>query len=156
MGRVIYILVGPPCSGKTTEAKKMLADQTNLLRVNRDSYRYMLRNEGYCNYNVENIITGLQDRAIDKALEGGYDVIIDNTHCKPKYISDLTKKYADKAAICVYTFKASLLRLRFRNIVRYLKTGVWIPDHVLVSMQKGFKESVKFLDTHGTDYCKEC
>lgn len=154
MNRVISVMVGPPCSGKSTEADRILKEEPNTLRVNRDSFRYMLRNEGFCNYNIENIITGLMDKAIDKALEGGYDVIIDNTHCKLKYINDITKKYSGKASVVLYTIQCPLWRLRLRNVIRYIKKGVWIPDKVIISMHKNFKNLLKELD-NGANFSTE-
>lgn len=154
MKRTITILVGPPLSGKSTEAYRMLAGQENLLRVNRDDFRYMLRNKGLCHYSVENIINGLQYHAIDRALEAGKDVVIDNTHCKVKYIEDITRRYDKQADICVEVFYTSLWKLKLRNIWRKVTKGIWIPPRVIDAMYTNMKDVVKYLDTHKDDYCK--
>lgn len=98
---MIYCLIGPSNSGKTTLAQTMVR-YMNAVIVNRDSLREMLF--GYTPKNVaayydrddfnalEKTVSGYQDVLIRQALKLGKDVFVDNTHLTLKYINEL-KKY---------------------------------------------------------------
>jgi len=58
----------------------------------------MLRNEGLCKPNIEQLITKLMNETIIECLVAKQNVIVDNTHCKLRYINqvrDLVRNYAD-------------------------------------------------------------
>jgi len=44
----VEILIGLPGSGKSTYAKNKVANSNNWIRVNRDDFRAMLKNQGMC------------------------------------------------------------------------------------------------------------
>jgi predicted kinase len=95
----IWLTTGLPGSGKSTWAKKMVADhQEKYVRVNmddiratmglgttRESIEAVLRHSD----EMEEIVKSIQDQMILVAVKAGKDVIIDNTHLN----SNLPKRY---------------------------------------------------------------
>ena len=98
----ILVLIGISGSGKTTEARKILAENSNYIRVNRDDIRAMLfgytDKTAYQHYNkkdmgyLEVIVSGVQDKSIREGLKANKSVIIDNTNLSVKYLKEF-KKY---------------------------------------------------------------
>lgn len=133
----IFILVGPPLSGKSTWTRDYLKrTEANTIRVNRDEIRKMIWGE--FSIRDENLVTDIQDETIHVALAYEKHVIIDNTHCKVKYIEDIKKRYPEQR-IVVKFFEAPPFLLHMRNIWRYLRGGVWIPFKVMKTMIKNYK-----------------
>jgi len=110
MGKVI-ILKGIPASGKSTWAKEQVLKHDNLIIVNRDKIREMLKGV-YKNFpfgsDMENLVTSIEDKSIYKALEMGYDVIIDATNLRgnkwAKYTTDVEfiyKEFDTPLEICL-------------------------------------------------------
>lgn len=94
----VKILVGIPGSGKSTYCDEFLKNNSNYLRVSRDSFRFMLRNQPFCHSSTEDLITNLIDVTITKSLLKNRNLIIDNTNCKASYINhfiELVKHTAD-------------------------------------------------------------
>ncbi len=140
----LYIMVGPPLSGKSTIAKR-LAQGKNILRINRDELRIMLKGK-YVNGNplVESVINAFTRYLIVRCILSGEDLIIDATHCKEKYINDI-KDDIPKDQDCIIKYivcDEPLWKLKYRNIIRYIKTGIWIPVQVIENMHHTF-QSVK-------------
>ena len=102
MTKHILVLIGISGSGKTTEARKLLEDNPNYVRVNRDDIRAMLfgytDKTAYQHYDrkdmgyLEVIVSGVQDKSIREGLKANKSVIIDNTNLSVKYLKDF-KKY---------------------------------------------------------------
>lgn len=96
----VKILVGLPGSGKSTWAKEFIAKQEKeWVRINRDDFRSMLKNQPLCQPKIETLINGLQDNAILSALNAKCNVIIDNTNLKDKYINHFMELVKHKADI---------------------------------------------------------
>ena len=94
----VIILIGLPSSGKTTWAKNFIAKNQNYIRISRDDFRLMLKNQQICNNTIENLISELCENTIIKSLVKKQNIIIDNTNLKLKYINNfikLTQYYAD-------------------------------------------------------------
>jgi predicted kinase len=81
MNQKIYVAVGLPASGKTTWAKKFIAENPYHTRVNKDDLRMMLNNGNYSKESEE-LIREAQDGIILVSLARGYSVIVDNTNLK--------------------------------------------------------------------------
>ena len=47
------INIGPPASGKSTFTEDFIKNNDSWVRVSRDSFRYMLKNTGWCHYKLE-------------------------------------------------------------------------------------------------------
>lgn len=136
--KTIRILVGIPCSGKSTYTfNKCL--YSNSCFVSRDYIRDILNLHQYTKES-ENKVTQIFNYLVDKALIEDIEVIIlDNTHCKEKYIDNIISTYSNYN-IEVKFFDISLLKAHYRNIMRYFKTGKWIPIKVMSDMYKNYNK----------------
>lgn len=135
------ILVGPPGSGKSTYALDMVAKNANYVRVNRDDLRQQFKGAYVVSEDMEKVVSKAQDALIAALLTGGHSVIVDNTHCKLKYIKELITKYHNGTSICVKYIGAdtTLKELKKRNDIREKK----VPEEVIERMYKGFNTVVK-------------
>lgn len=90
-----YVTIGLPGSGKSSIAKRMVNENPNLVRVNRDDLRIQILTERGIKLNwhnalkkdVESEVQKRQDRAIIDAARAGKDVVVDNCH-----LSDFIQK----------------------------------------------------------------
>ena len=98
----VLILTGISGSGKSTFAKQFVQENPNWLRVNRDELRKSILATGLNAYwkdeanhdyrqRIETLVSELQRTAIHEALRRGWNVLVDNTHIKQKYINELLK-----------------------------------------------------------------
>ncbi len=79
----LFILQGLPASGKSTFAKQKAKEEKNTIIINRDKIREMLKgvySEFPFGSNMENLVTKIEDHALQSALLQGYNVISDNTN----------------------------------------------------------------------------
>lgn len=89
MSRII-ITRGLPASGKSFFAKQwVLEDPEHRVRINQDDIRLMLGK--YWVPEREKLVKVIQDNAIARAIQYGFDIIIDNTNLNPKTLEQLTK-----------------------------------------------------------------
>jgi len=95
----VITMVGIPGSGKTTWTKNKLKECPDYISVNRDAYRFMLRDEPFTAPHIERLITDLQDQTILKCLDKNLNVIVDATHLKKSYINALCKLVKYKADV---------------------------------------------------------
>jgi predicted kinase len=86
--RKLLILIGCPSSGKTTFRISFLKQNKDYVAVSRDDFRYMLRNEGWLERSMENIITDQVHKLIHDLLRDGKSVIVDATNVNEKYLND--------------------------------------------------------------------
>ena len=64
----VIILIGISGAGKSTWAKDFISKNQNYVRVSRDEFRYMLKNQQICENKIENLITELCEDVIIKSL----------------------------------------------------------------------------------------
>lgn len=154
MTKYIVILCGIPTSGKSTWTKKFIASSPDSQSVSRDEIRENLfgkdywkrqankRNYAYSITQDEKFITQVFDKTVRTLLEGNTKhIILDNTHCKESYLTQAISKYEKEGCvICIKFFKIPMWKAYYRNIVRYLGTGKWIPFKVLHDMQKNYNK----------------
>lgn len=132
----IIILVGGICAGKSTYAAS-----TGYPVISRDHLRSVVFNQPY-NFTKENekVITMMFNQLVTENIAYGYNcIILDNTHCKEKYIDELIEKYKNYT-IQVFFFDLPLWKAHFRNVIRWVNTGKWIPIKVVNSMHKNYKK----------------
>ena len=108
MKNIIEILVGIPASGKSTYAIEKVRDNSDYIRINRDSLRMMFSGSYLVDYSVEKIITEVEYDIIDSVLNAGKSVVVDNTHLRLKYIRPYFDKFTDRADIKINIFDISI------------------------------------------------
>lgn len=94
----VKFLIGIPASGKSYWSKDYVGKNPDWVRVNRDDFRFMLKDMPVCEMKVENLITKMVGDSIVNALMSKFNVIVDNTNLKAKYLTpliELVKPYAD-------------------------------------------------------------
>lgn len=86
----IIFLRGIPASSKTTWVKAFLKQHRDYVVISRDGIREML-----CDHSnspqTESIVTKFYNKIFREALENKFNIILDNTHVRPSYISDALK-----------------------------------------------------------------
>lgn len=146
--RKITILVGPSCSYKSTTAKKVLSTDNTVILC-RDTERenlfftYRMRTK-----QEEDLITNILRRKVKNALEQCYDVILDNTHLKLKYINQVINDYNTLADIELYVMQDWPLEILLeRNKKRAKETGKFIPEDVIDRQVQNFRQVLGLINS---------
>ena len=143
MKKKLIIYSGIPCSGKSTTAKNYLGLSNGGLVVSRDTLRETYFGDNY-NYSKSNeqFISDKFDEIMDHSIENPLIkyIIIDNTHCKEKYLDNLIKIYGKVFDIQIVFFELTLFKAYYRNFVRFFKTGKWIPINVIKNMYSNYNK----------------
>jgi predicted kinase len=84
----IKILLGIPGSGKTEYSKKYISNNRNVVRINRDDMFNMFFN-GVITKGNENFVNKMKKNIIINALKLDKNLLIDDTHCYEKTLTDL-------------------------------------------------------------------
>lgn len=133
----ITILCGIPNSGKSTWA--YLHSPAKDIIISRDIIRELKFGKNYKqNWRDENIITKIFDDEVNDWLSQEYNIIMDNCHTKEKYIDQIINKYPEHS-IFIKFFDCNLRKAYYRNIVRFIKEGKFIPFKVIKAMHKNMK-----------------
>lgn len=130
------ILIGIPASGKSTWSTEFVRKNPNYVRLNRDSYRYMLKDQGFCEQKIENMITDMFYHAIDLALSAKLSIVADNTNLKRSVIDDLVKYVETRANVSFMVFDISLEEALDRDSKREKKVG----EEVIKKMYKQYTD----------------
>lgn len=130
------ICIGVPASGKSTWSKEYLRKNPNYVRINRDDFRFMLRDQPVTEPKIEDLITALFHQAIDAALEKKLNVIIDNTNIKRRYIDGFIAYVEHRANIKFMVFDISLDKAIERDKNREKSVG----EDVIKKMYKDYKD----------------
>src|ERR1700751_823927 len=120
--KTIEILVGIPCSGKSTYSTKEWYNNTHTQVLSRDNIRESQFGKDYKqNRQDEMTISIIFNNKICEYLNSNYcdKLILDNTHCKESYIDNIIDHYSDNDNIRIVFFNISLLKAHYRNIHRY-------------------------------------
>lgn len=91
----IIITIGISGSGKSTWSSNYIKENLNYIRVNRDDIRKQITgsNQLLLNNELESLVTKIQDEQIRVILSEGYNIILDATHLKQKYINQIIKQF---------------------------------------------------------------
>jgi predicted kinase len=148
---LLFVLVGPPCSGKSTYIKNNLA---NFTVISRDDTLMKYGDQKYFNLEYSDLFRTLTEEdhknidllVIEKfmtATKNRESIVIDMTNMSPKSrrkwsqgASNIVGKEYYKQAVVFFTGYEELL---VRNMVRYSQEGKNIPEKVLLNMCKNFK-----------------
>lgn len=139
MNNTLYITVGLPGSGKSTYAKKFIADK-NVEYLSSDSLRAVY-GKGEDDQTVTPIVFGHIKRKVDEFLKDGKNVMVDATSVNRRERSDYinsAKKYGAKVVALV--FKMDRQGLIARNKKRGEEGGRVVPDWVIDKMLNKFEE----------------
>lgn len=105
---VVHLMTGLPASGKTTAARALQARSGGRMRrVNLDDLRSMLdlpdpeRGRSWAH---EQTVLAVQDAAVRAAVEGGFDVVVDNTHLTKHIPKRLKAAVGGLATFVVHDF----------------------------------------------------
>jgi len=164
--KTIIILSGIPCSGKTTYTNYLLSNK-DYVSISRDSLRdkYFGKEYQRSKYGGEKYVYSRQnekfislkfDETMDEYLENPNIkyIIMDNTHCKEKYLDDFIKIYKRFTNIQVIFFDTPLIKSYYRNIIRYIKTGKFIPFSIIKNMNINYRKinKGKYIDYFNTHH----
>lgn len=123
VNKKVLLNIGIPGSGKTTWTNDFLAKNPDWVKVARDDYRFMLRNQPFLEPKAENMISDMLIADARKALLTGYNVIVDNTNCKLSYINGFINELNDLADIDYRYFDTPLKTCIERDAIREKKVG---------------------------------
>lgn len=136
---IVKILIGIPASNKTTWSKEFIRKNRDYVRVGRDDFRFMLRNEPVCEPKIEDAITDMMFNTIDVLLTKKMNIIIDNTNLKPKYVNQIVEYVETRADVEYIPFPVSLEEAIERDKKREKMVGE-------VVIRKMFKDYKNLMD----------
>ena len=117
----VIITIGISGSGKSTWSTQFIKDNANYVRCNRDDIRRVLVGDLVSYYTrkdvnrLEDIVTGFQYEAIRDIIDSyNYNIIIDNTNLRKKYIQDVINEFEDYCTIQFKLFDCDLLEAKNR------------------------------------------
>lgn len=143
--QLVFILKGLPASGKSTYAKKVIAEGNNKWkRVNKDDLRTMV-DAGRWSKSREKFILKIRDQLISTYLEEGYNVIVDDTNLHPRHETRIKQLVGDRAEVRVISFHVPLKECLRRDCHRRTTVG----PRVILSMYNQFLndgEKIKLKD----------
>ncbi len=116
----LKVLCGISGSGKSTYSTQFISTHKNWVRVNRDNIRHGLSGTkaNLLSTDLENRVSEIQHEQIRYWLLKGFNVILDNTNLKRKYIDEIKLKYDHLADIEIVFFDCLLETARERVIKR--------------------------------------
>lgn len=130
-----YILIGPPCSGKSSYTNKLTEEVLSC-----DSLRGLYFTKPYKHTTLnEEFVWETFYNQIDVCVKLNSSFIVDNTNCRLKYINNIVNKLNVNYKVVYVWFDTPMWKLKLRNYKRWLFTGKWIPLKVLDSMQTNYK-----------------
>ena len=138
----IKICIGIPAAGKSTWGREFIRTNENKwVRICRDDYRYMLKNQGWCEFNVEKLITKLVNDAIVTSLNSGFNVLVDQTNVNIKHLNNLIAFLEDKGDITFQIFNIDLKTAIERDTLRERSVGKEV-------IEKMYKDYLTLFDSN--------
>jgi predicted kinase len=136
----VFILIGIPCSGKSTYANKVL-NSSNTIIVSSDEIRKDLNGTYKFSPETNNIVFDIVKNEVKLALSKGFDVVVDATNTNKKYrksLISISKKY--NCSIIAVVFQTPLSLCLERNYKR--SSERIIPEDVIIRMSQ-FDSDIK-------------
>lgn len=130
-------MVGIPGSGKSTFAMNLVRTDPTWVRVSRDDMRVMLAGHYYPGEQYETLVDGMFDFTVNNALDKGWNVVLDNTHCKIQTLKQTIAKWAKKAEVEIKLIgsELSMKVIKEQNQQRHKV----VPEDVIDRMGAGFR-----------------
>lgn len=134
-------LQGIPCSGKSTYARdNFLYMNSSYIIISRDDIRKQINGKKMFNLKNEKKVSDIFNKMIVNSVQAKLNLVIDNTNLNPKYINNIKKLLTKDYIVEFVRFDIPLWKAYWRNIVRYLETGKWIPFGVIKKFKKQLDE----------------
>lgn len=134
----ILILSGIPCSGKSSWVRTHQQIYPSVV-ISRDTIRETAFKQPYVYTNQNELeVTRILDYQFNKYTNWCRDVIIDNTHTKESYLNEWIKRKPEGYTLRIIFFDCPLWKAHIRNVLRFLKTGKWIPIKIMNQMKKNY------------------
>lgn len=141
--RKVILMKGLPGSGKSTVAKKIIAENPETYkRINRDDLRTMFDNGTTTNSN-EKFVKKVRDVLIVKALEEGKSLVIDDTNLSEtnlrritQLVNEYNKKFGENVIVEVQELDTSIEVCIARDALREKPVG----EKVIRNMRKTFSK----------------
>ena len=146
--KILKILIGIPASGKSTWSSDYVLKNPNWVRVSRDDYRYMLKNQGFCEPKIESLINNLVFNTIEHSLGSNLNVIYDATNLKISYVQEFIDKFNTLCDIEFQLFDISLPKAIERDSNRSKSVGEEV-------IKKFYKQYLSFIDAFDFSYRKQ-
>lgn len=135
---LITICVGIPTSGKSFWAKKQDL-YTKILSC--DAIRTEINNGEYkFSANAEKLVWDTFYLRLRFCVRERRNIIIDNTNLRQTYIDEILACLTPDYVVVYKYFPISLHRAYWRNYIRYIKTGKWIPLKVIKNFHKRYTQ----------------
>jgi predicted kinase len=142
----IIILCGIPGAGKSTWTDNHVSlNSWNTRVISRDTAREKLFGHPYI-YSTknENTVTDFCKNRLTYLVNGKYDIILDNTHCREKYIDEQLKNILENYSdynVYIKFFDVPLWKCLWRAWRRGLKReDKKVPAKIILQMHKNFKK----------------
>ena len=140
--RKIILNIGLPASGKSYWSKEFIRKNEGWVRVSRDDFRFMLADSPQLDIKGEKMVTDMVINAVKKAVSSGYDVIVDNSHCKLSHLQEAIDSLKYSGDIEFRYFDCSLKLCIERDSQRDKKVG----EHIIKEMFDELKKTLDSLD----------
>lgn len=131
-GTELYIMIGIPCSGKSTYVKKHF-NCSNTIIVSSDQIRKELTGTYKYSMSDNDFVFALAEYNIEQALSKGYNVVFDATNTILNYrrkVLDIGKSFNSHIVALVFRTPASVCLARNSKRTYEIK----VPDEIIINM----------------------
>ena len=130
----LTLTIGLPGSGKTTIAKEIRRLNPHTVLVSRDDLREQFFGE-HTNFSTpqESLITSIEQKVVDKALEMNRDVVVHDMHLRKQYRKDWARYAVKHGADFKYIdlTHVPLEHCITRAVTRYDLGGRWVDPEII-------------------------
>lgn len=141
----VIILRGISGSGKSTVAKKFIADNANTIIISRDTIRKNIFGAGYSKpvFEMEEIVSEIVETSIKGAMAAGNNIILDETFIKNRFVSKRVESvFAMNTDVVVVNFGVDVNTAKERVAKRVSLGGHDVPVEAIERMYDSFTSAV--------------